>query len=162
MPPELDGLPRGCYSAQEVKIRIMALEKFLFYIRPSNWFRLFKESKELSNAINTLLDQPDTIIKIESEYVANVGGMYVWVENYPYAYGRVTDRFYEWLGMLAVLDPESKEWKNVYNHMLFHEELRRKFEGKMPDRETVFRLHKAVEKAKREQQTQHGCCWGLG
>ena len=133
----------------------MNLEKFLFYIRPGNWLRMLKESKELSELVNSLLDHPDTVITIETEYIAKVGGIYLWVKNYPYAYGRVADNFYNCMATLAVLDPESDSWRIVYQNMQFHEALRDRFEGKMPDRETVFRLHKAVEKAKREQQAQH-------
>lgn len=111
-------------------------------------------SKKLSKAINEYLDQPDSTIEIESEYVAKLGDIYLWIENYPYAYGRIIDKFYQWLGMLAVLDPASEEWKIVHEYMQLQESVRKEFEGKMPDRETVFRLHKAVEKAKLEQKSQ--------
>lgn len=119
---------------------------------PGTWIRNRAASKELSDLINNLLDNPKVVITIMSKYVANVGGVNLWIENYPYSYGCVYSLSYLYLGELAVLEPKSKEWESVYLKMSFEEALCDRFKHHMPDRETVFRLHEAVQQVKERER----------
>lgn len=89
-------------------MKLSILQKLQVYLNPHNWIRNYQTSSTLSKSINTLLDNGEKILII-SPFEVKLGPHYLWIENYPYAYG--SDRY----------------------------------EDIMPDRQTVYRLHKEVE-----------------
>lgn len=55
-------------------------------LRPTFWLRNHPTCKYLDYTINALLDDGHTPRKT-SEYTVELGGLNLWVSNYPYAFG---------------------------------------------------------------------------
>ena len=58
--------------------------KYLF--KPKFWVMEHPYSKHWDIKLNEMLDKENNV-KIVSDFTARVGGMDVWIGNYPYAYG---------------------------------------------------------------------------
>lgn len=114
------------------------LEKISYFF--GSLIRNHPTSKELSKIINSLLDDPNTEIKLLGDYHVLLGSVCLWVSNYPYAYGNVSS-----LGVCG-LDKEIFK-TNLKLYSLFG--------SKIPDRKTVYRLHQVVKKLQEEQRQQH-------
>jgi len=86
------------------------------------------------------LDKPETKIQILSEYHALVGPICIWIENFPYAYGKVSTCY------------ELRHLSEALFRYNIH--LSRSLKG-LPNRATVYRLHKLIQpalKVYREEQ----------
>lgn len=63
-----------------------------FAFRPSFWMGHGKVCKKWDAELNALLDHHETTngeySRRDDEYTFHINGVDVWVENYPYAYGR--------------------------------------------------------------------------
>jgi hypothetical protein len=114
------------------------LEKISYFF--GSLIRNYPTSKELSKIINSLLDDPNTEIKLLGDYSVLLGSVCLWVSNYPYAYGNVST-----LATYQLSDEIIK----------FNVTLYRFFGTKLPDRKTVYRLHQVVKKLQEEQRQQH-------
>lgn len=126
----------------------MDFQKILYYLRPGTLLRNRKSSPILSKMINDLLDdgyEPE----LESSYVVKLGDLKLWIANFPYEYGKLHDTALVDIAKMAVLKPGSFEWNLILFRMKRDLELARKYKESMPDRATVYRLHKAVELKKR-------------
>lgn len=55
-------------------------------ITPGAWFQLGKVDWEYDAEMNAALDEFG--LTDVSEYYCNIGAQRVWIQNYPYAYGR--------------------------------------------------------------------------
>ena len=58
--------------------------KYLF--KPKFWGMEYPYSRPWDFMLNEMLNEEDNV-KIVSEFTARVGGVDVWIGNYPYAYG---------------------------------------------------------------------------
>ena len=54
---------------------------------PSCWLQNYTYSSLWDRELRRMLDKGDKIVIVDNYYV-KIGGVEVWVENYPYAYGR--------------------------------------------------------------------------
>ena len=114
------------------------LEKISYFF--GSLIRNHSTSKELSKIINSLLDDPNTEIKLLDDYHVLLGTVCLWVSNYPYAYGNVST-----IGAYHLSEEILKT--NLKLYILFR--------TKLPDRKTVYRLHQVVKKLQEEQRQQH-------
>jgi hypothetical protein len=115
----------------------LMLEKISYFF--GSLIRNHPTSKELSKIINSLLDDPNTEIKLLGDYSVLLGSVCLWVGNYPYAYGNVCT-----IATYQLSDEIIK-----FNVTLY------RFCGtKLPDRKTVYRLHKVVSKLQVEHKKQ--------
>jgi len=97
----------------------------------SSLIRVDSTSKELSRMINCILDNPNTKIEILDQFTALVGPLSLWIENYPYAYGKL------WINWELY-----KKDKKLYDYNTLMYKI---FGNQIPDRATVYRLHKLVK-----------------
>jgi len=58
--------------------------KYLF--KPKFWTMLYPYSRSWDIKLNEMLDRENSV-EVVSEFWARVGGIDVWIGNYPYAYG---------------------------------------------------------------------------
>ena len=105
------------------------LDKISYFF--SSLIRVDSTSKELSRMINCILDNPNTKIAILDQFTALVGPLSLWIENYPYAYGKL------WINWELY-----KKDKKLYD---YNKLIYQTFGNQIPDRATVYRLHKLVK-----------------
>jgi hypothetical protein len=113
------------------------LEKISYFF--GSLIRNHSTSKELSKIINSLLDDPNTEIKLLGDYHVLLGSVCLWVQNYPYAYGNIS----------TIATYQSSDEIIKFNVTLY-----RFFGTKLPDRKTVYRLHQVVKKLQEEKRQQ--------
>lgn len=118
-------------------MKFTVLDKITYFF--SSLVRNKTTSKELSIIINKLLDDPTTNIKLLGDYHVLVGTLGLWIGNYPYQYGYVST----WACHLMTSE-EHHFTLALYNII----------GDKLPDRKTVYRLNKVVEKLKEEKRIQ--------
>ena len=134
----------------DITIKSSKLEKFLYWADPFGYLRNYKVSKALSKKINELLDDPNTELIIQSEYTICLGGLSLWVGNFPYAYGdyhkpyQIEDAINE----LVYSEPHAERWVTLVNFLNQENEYEKAYGNRVPDRSTVFRLRQVVESAK--------------
>jgi hypothetical protein len=114
------------------------LEKISYFF--GSLIRNHPTSKELSKIINSLLDDPNTEIKLLGDHHVLLGSVCLWVSNYPYAYGNISS--------LGTYELDEEILKTNLKLQSF-------FGSKIPDRKTVYRLHQVVKKLQEEQRQQH-------
>lgn len=121
--------------------------------------RSYPSSKEYSKLINECLDifdNNENTLTIDSNgFIAyfnfkDCPPIPIWIGNYPYAYGFIWYFPYAAIDKLIYLNPESEGWQKEYENFMFLQNWKKAFANKMPDRKTVFRLHTAVEKVKKQ------------
>lgn len=97
----------------------MNIKTFLrIWINPLNWWRGHRTNEALSKFINRALDEGVTPVIID-QYTCSIKDVQLWIENYPYAYGKVWN---------SCLPRHCTPWR---------------ISG-MPDRATVVRLYDAI------------------
>jgi hypothetical protein len=97
------------------EVNVLKLPSLDYLIyRVKSIYRLGKTCPSLSRKINRLLDDETTTITIVDELEAQVGNLSLWTGNYPYAYG-------------SLLSTST-----------------RMIRCPLPDRKTVYRLHKVL------------------
>ena len=114
----------------DITIKSSKMEKFFYWINPYAYISRYGTSKALSKKINQLLDDPNTELVIESDYRIILGGLRLWANNFPFAYG---------------------SFHNFLNH---EKECEQAYGNKLPDHATRFRLRQVVESAKAFQTTK--------
>ena len=134
----------------DITIKSSKLEKFLYWADPFGYLRLYKVSKALSRKINELLDDPNTELIIQSEYTILLGGLSLWVGNYPYAYGDYHKPYMidDAISELIYSEPHTERWETLVNFVNQEDEYEKTYGNRVPDRATVFRLRQVVESAK--------------
>ena len=115
----------------------LMLEKISYFF--GSLIRNHRTSKELSKIINSLLDDPNTEIKLITNYHVLLGPVCLWVQNYPYAYGNVS--------VICAYELDEEIVK-------FNLTLQGLFKSDIPDRKTVYRLHQVVKKLQVEYKKQ--------
>lgn len=65
--------------------------KNLLYLlpRPNFWLSNYPVCREWDRVLNRLIDNFE--VKVINEYYADIGGVEVWIRNYPYGYGAPED-----------------------------------------------------------------------
>lgn len=75
-----------------IKIIRKILTNVSFIVRPAFWLSSGKVCKKWDAELNALLDHHEQTNGAEtlneSNYIMHIKGVEVWIENYPYAYGR--------------------------------------------------------------------------
>jgi hypothetical protein len=140
----------------DITIKSSKLKKFFYWINPYAYISNYKTSKALSKKINQLLDDPNTELVIEGDYVIILGGLSLWVGNFPYAYGdyhkpyQIEDAINE----LIYSEPQTERWETLVNFLNQENEYAKAYGDRVPDRATRFRLRQVVESAKAFQTTK--------
>jgi len=135
----------------DITIKSSKLKKFLYWANPFGHLRNYKVSKTLSKKINELLDDPDTELIFQSEYTICLGGLTLWVCNFPYAYGNYWKCHYkrnDFINELVYSEPHTERWETLVNFLNQEDEYEKSYGDRVPDRATVFRLRQVVESAK--------------
>jgi hypothetical protein len=140
----------------DITIKSSKLKKFLYWADPFGYLRNYKVSKVLSKKINELLDDPDTELIIQCEYMICLGGLTLWVGNYPYAYGNYHKPYQieDAVNELIYSEPLTERWETLVNFFNQEDEYEKAYGDRVPDRATVFRLRQVVESAKASQTTK--------
>jgi hypothetical protein len=140
----------------DITIKSSKLQKFLYWINPYVYISNYETSKALSKKINQLLDDPNTELVIESDYRIRLGGLSLWVGNFPYAYGDYYKPYYieAAINELIFLEPHTERWELLVNFLNHEKECEQAYGDKLPDRATRFRLRQVVESAKASQTTK--------
>ena len=61
--------------------------KIAYWVSFGTYIRNYRTSKEHSQVVNRLLDDPNTELTIEDEFTILLGGLRLWARNFPFAYG---------------------------------------------------------------------------
>ena len=106
--------------------------------------------KHYLKKINELLDDPDTELIIQSEYTILLGGLSLWVGNYPYAYGNYHKPYQIEYAVIELIysEPLTERWETLVNFLNQEDQYEKAYGDRVPDRVTVFRLRQVVESAK--------------
>lgn len=120
------------------------LRYLLYRCRLGTLVRNLPTSKEWSEKVNEQLHATGDTVEIIDAYTAIVGNLVVWIENYPYAYGcpyakYITTEISKKLNFSKEGSLELSQM-SLLNHA--------KYGQKLPDRRTVYLLHRAVERAR--------------
>jgi len=59
---------------------------FRYLFKPSFWLSNERVDYQWDKKLNELLDNPK--FKFKDEYTINLNGYSIWIQNYPYSYGR--------------------------------------------------------------------------
>lgn len=70
-------------------------------LRPNFWFQNYPTCDNYSNEIENLIDNYADV-EVLDEFTAKIGGKKIWIENYPYAYGREIVMFEDYYYMYGV------------------------------------------------------------
>jgi hypothetical protein len=134
----------------DITIKSSKLKKFLYWADPFGYLRHYKVSKALSKKINELLDDPNTELIIQCEYMICLGGLTLWVGNYPYAYGNYHKPYQieDAVNELIYSEPLTERWETLVNFLNQEDEYEKAYGDRVPDRVTVFRLRQVEESAK--------------
>jgi hypothetical protein len=140
----------------DITIKSSKLEKFFYWFNPYAYISNYKTYKALSKKINQLLDDPNIELVIEGDYVIILGGLRLWVGNFPYAYGSFHNsyRIEDATNELIFLEPHTERWEILVNFLNHEKECKQAYGNKLPDRATRFRLRQVVESAKASQTTK--------
>lgn len=120
-------------------------EKILYFF--GSLIRNERSSKELSQMINDALDDPKVKLIILDECSVLLNNMMLWTQNYPYAYGDIIKN-----GIIPSYAYELNDLGLPSSQIIEHNlKLYKIFGNKLPNRRTVYRLHKKIEEEKLNQ-----------